>query len=437
MKIVVFGTGYVGLVTALGFAKFGHSVYGIDRDEEKIKALNSGKVPFFEPGLDELLLEVQGKGLVKFSTDGKEAVEDSEVIFICVGTPPLEDGRADLSQVEDVARFIAENMKEYKVIVEKSTVPVKTSYWIKRIMNLYREKDVGFDVVSNPEFLREGSALEDFLYPERIVVGVESRKAREKMEELYRDFDAPILYTDVETAEIIKHASNSFLAMKISFINMVADLCEKVGADVEMVAKGMGLDSRIGQKFLKAGVGFGGSCFPKDLRAFYRIAEDEGVDFSLLKEVEKINELRPVKFVEKMKNVLWNLKGKRIGILGLSFKPNTDDVREAPSLKIIKLLKKEGAEIFAYDPVASENARKVMPELNCLSSPYEIAEGANAIALITEWDEFRGLDWKKIKDNMETPLIFDGRNFLEGRKLASLGFEYYPVGRKPFGRMNG
>ena len=320
-------------------------------------------------------------------------------------------------------------MKEYKVIAEKSTVPVKTSYWIKRTVNLYKKANVDFDVVSNPEFLKEGSALEDFLYPERIVVGVESQRARDKMEELYRDFDAPILFTDVETAEIIKHASNSFLAMKISFINMVADLCERVGADVDLVAKGMGLDSRIGKKFLRAGVGFGGSCFPKDLRAFYRIAEDEGVDFTLLKEVEKINELRPVKFVDKMKNVLWNLKGKKIGILGLSFKPDTDDVREAPSLKIIKLLKKEGAEVEAYDPVAAQNAKKVIPDLQCVSSPYELARGANAIALITEWEEFLNLDWKKMKDLMETPLVFDGRNVLQGRKLASLGFEYYPVGK--------
>lgn len=437
MKIAVFGTGYVGLVTALGFARFGHRVYGIDRDRDKIDSLKNGKVPFFEPGLQELLEEVSSKGLVEFHVDGKKAIDEAEVIFICVGTPPLDDGRADLSQVEGVARFIAEHMKEYKVIAEKSTVPVKTSYWIKRTINLYKKKNVEFDVVSNPEFLREGSALEDFLYPERIVVGVESQRAREKMEELYRDFDSPILFTDVETAEIIKHASNSFLAMKISFINMVADLCERVGADVDLVAKGMGLDSRIGKKFLRAGVGFGGSCFPKDLRAFYRIAEDEGVDFSLLKEVEKINELRPVKFVERMKSVLWNLKGKKIGILGLSFKPDTDDVREAPSLKIISILRREGADVEAYDPVAANNARRVIPDLRCVSSPYELAKDANALALITEWQEFLSLDWKKIRELMETPLIFDGRNILQGKKLASLGFEYYPVGKPPLGRVNG
>ncbi len=437
MKIAVFGTGYVGLVTALGFAKLGNKVYGIDKDMGKIESLSKGRVPFYEPGLQEILKETRGKGLVEFHTNGAKAVEEAAVIFICVGTPALPDGRADLSQVEEVARFIAENIRDYKVIAEKSTVPVKTSYWIKRTVNLYKKESVEFDVVSNPEFLREGSAVQDFFHPERIVVGTETERARNLMRQLYKDFDVPLLFTDVGTAEIIKHASNSFLAMKISFINMLAELCEKVDADVDMVSKGMGLDSRIGERFLRAGIGFGGSCFPKDLKAFYRIAEAEGVEFPLLRETERVNDLRPAKFIYKMKRAMWNLRGKKIGVLGLSFKPNTDDIREAPSLKVINLLKSEGAKIVAYDPAACKNARAVLPELRCASSPYEAAQGANAISLITEWEEFKTIDWKRIRESMETPLVFDGRNALDGRKLASLGFEYYPVGKRPIGNFNG
>jgi len=437
MKITVFGTGYVGLVTALGFAKLGNKVYGVDKDKGKIESLGNGKIPFYEPGLQEILKEARGENLIEFHTDGTRVDEEAEIIFICDGTPSLPDGRADLSQVEEVARFTAENIRDYKVIVEKSTVPVKTSYWIKRTVNLYRRENAEFDVVSNPEFLREGSAVQDFFHPERIVIGAETERSRKLMRELYKDFEVPILFTDVGTAEIIKHASNSFLAMKISFINMIADLCEKVGADVDMVSKGMGLDSRIGEKFLRAGIGFGGSCFPKDLKAFYRIAEAEGVDFPLLRETERVNDLRPAKFVYRMKRAMWNLREKKIGVLGLSFKPNTDDIREAPSLKVINLLKNEGAKIVAYDPAACKNAMAVLPDLRCASSPYEAAEGANAISLITEWGEFKAIDWKRIRESMETPLVFDGRNALDGRKLTSLGFEYYPVGKGPIGKFNG
>ncbi len=435
MDIGVFGIGYVGLTTALGFASKGHRVFAVDRDEEKVESLRSGQVPIFEPGARELLRENLSR--LHFSTRGEDAVKNAEVLFISVGTPSLPDGSADLSQVEEVAKFIAEHMEAYKLIVEKSTVPVHTAYWIKRTVNLYKRGDAPFDVVSNPEFLREGSALRDFLHPHRIVIGTETERARKIMGELYRDFNAPIIFTDVKTAEIIKHASNSFLATKISFINMVADLCEAVGADVEMVARGMGLDPRIGKEFLRAGVGFGGSCFPKDIKAFYRIAEENQVDFSLLKEVERINLERPLKFLRKIKGVMWNLRGKKIGVLGLSFKPNTDDVREAPSLKVIELLLGEGAEVEAYDPVAGENAKKSMPALRLSRDPYSLAQGANALALITEWEEFRDLDWKRVRELMDTPIVFDGRNFLEGRKLASLGFEYYPVGKPPMGKRNG
>ena len=435
MKIGVFGVGYVGLTTALGFASKGHQVFAVDKDETKIELLKQGKVPYFEPGAQDIL--ERHREMLSFSTDPALVVREADVIFICVGTPSLPDGSADLSQVEEVARFIAEEMQDYRLIVEKSTVPVHTAYWIKRTINLYRKKEVPFDVVSNPEFLKEGTALSDFLHPHRIVIGAETQRAKDIMGQLYRDFKAPIIYTDVKTAEIIKHASNSFLATKISFINMVADLCEAVGADVEMVAKGMGLDPRIGKEFLKAGVGFGGSCFPKDIKAFYRIAEENQVDFSLLKEVERINLERPARFSKKIKKVIWNLKGKTIGILGLSFKPNTDDVREAPSLKIINLLLEEGAQVKAYDPVAGGNAKRVIPSLQLSPDPYSLSRGTNALALITEWEEFKNLDWKKIKELMETPIIFDGRNFLEGKKLASLGFEYYPVGKPPLGKRNG
>ncbi len=436
-KIAVFGAGYVGLITALGFARLGNRVYSVDKDRGKIEKLLRGEAPFYEPGLQELLEEVGKTGLISFHTDGKEAVKEADIIFICVGTPSLPDGRADLSQVEAVARFIAENMEEFKIIVEKSTVPVRTSFWIKRTISLYNKRKVDFEVASNPEFLREGSAIQDFFNPERIVIGVESERVANVLRDLYRDFSCPILVTDINTAEIIKHASNSFLAMKISFINMISDLCEKTGADVDMVARGMGLDSRIGEKFLKAGVGYGGSCFPKDVKAFYRIAEEHGLDFSLLKEVDRINSERAIRFVAKIKKALWNLKGKKIAVFGLAFKPNTDDVREAPSLRIIQLLLDEGAEVAAYDPKAMENAAKVLKRIEYASSPYEAASGSNAIALVTEWDEFRQLDWGRIASLMETPIVFDGRNFLDGDRLAELGFEYYPVGKPPVLRNEG
>ncbi len=436
-KIAVFGAGYVGLITALGFAKLGNRVYSVDKDKGKIEKLLRGEPPFYEPGLDELLEEVRRTGLISFHTDGREAVKEADIIFICVGTPPLPDGRADLSQVEAVARFIAENMQEFKIIVEKSTVPVRTSFWIKRTISLYNRRKVDFEVASNPEFLREGSAIHDFFNPERIVIGVESERVGKVLSDLYRGFSCPVLVTDINTAEIIKHASNSFLAMKISFINMISDLCEKTGADVDMVARGMGLDSRIGEKFLKAGVGYGGSCFPKDVKAFYRIAEEHGLDFSLLKEVDRINNKRASRFVAKIKKALWNLKAKKIAVFGLAFKPNTDDVREAPSLRIIKLLLEEGAEVSAYDPKAMENAAKVLKGIEYASSPYEAASGSNAIALVTEWDEFKNLDWSRIASLMETPIVFDGRNFLDGRRLAELGFEYYPIGKPAVVRNEG
>ncbi len=431
-KIAIIGTGYVGLVTAVGFAELGNDVIGVEKDKEKLDLLKKGLPPFYEPGLEELLKKNFENGRIKFSDSIKEGVEKSEIIFICVGTPPLEDGSADLSQISVVSKEIAEHLNGWKLIVEKSTVPVMTSQWIKRTIKLYSKREENFEVASNPEFLREGSALQDFFHPDRIVIGVESERAKEILLNLYKDFDCPIVVTDINTAEIIKHASNSFLAMKISFINMISDLCEKTGADIEKVAYGIGLDKRIGLEFLKAGLGYGGSCFPKDVRAFFKIGEEHGLHFGLLKETDKINEQRIERVMEKVKSALWLPKGKVIGILGVAFKPNTDDVREAPSLKIIEALRKEGAILRVHDPKAISNAKRIIEEdknLKYVNSPYEACEGAEALIIVTEWDDYRKLDLKRVKELMKTPIIIDGRNIFNPEEVINLGFEYYCMGR--------
>lgn len=431
-KIAIIGTGYVGLVTAVGFAELGNSVIGIDKDMEKLEPLKKGIPPFYEPGLEELLKKNFKEGRIRFTDSIKEGVEESDIIFICVGTPPLEDGSADLSQISIVSKEIAEHLNGWKLIVEKSTVPVMTSQWIKRTIKLYSKRTENFDVASNPEFLREGSALQDFFHPDRIVIGVESERAKEILLNLYKDFNCPIVVTDINTAEIIKHASNSFLAMKISFINMISDLCEKTGADIEKVAYGIGLDKRIGLQFLKAGIGYGGSCFPKDVRAFFKIGEEHGLYFGLLKETDRINEQRIERLMEKVKTALWLPKGKIIGILGVAFKPNTDDIREAPSLKVIEALRKEGAILRVHDPKAIPNAKKVICEsenLKYVENPYNACEGAEALILLTEWDEYRELDLKKVKELMKTPIIIDGRNIFNPEEVIGLGFEYYCMGR--------
>ncbi len=432
MKLGVVGCGYVGLVTATCFAHLGNEVIGADVDEDKIAKLSSGEPTIYEPGLDEMLKEQVSKGNLKFTTDVAKAIRESDVIFICVGTPQLPDGRADLSQVEQVARIVAENLNGYKLIVEKSTVPVKTSNWIKRTIKLYAKTDAQFDVASNPEFLKEGSAINDFLYPDRIVIGVESEKAKEILLKLYEPIDCPKLVTDVNTAEIIKHASNSFLAMKISFINMVADLCEKTGADIQLVADGMGMDKRIGREFLNAGIGYGGSCFPKDVRAFTKIAEEFQVDFSLLKEVDKINNERIDAFLKKIKNALWILSDKTIAVWGLAFKPNTDDIREAPSIKVIQKLLEESSILKLYDPQAMENTKKLFPPSERVSyhpSAIESAKNADAILVITEWQEFKDVNLKELKNVVKTPIIIDGRNIFNPEDMKKYGFEYYPIGR--------
>lgn len=433
MKITVVGGGYVGLTTGVCFAHLGHQVLIVEKIPQKVELLKSGKSPIYEPGLEELMQKNMKEGRLFFTTDLREGLEFSDVIFICVGTPQRPDGSADLSQVEEVARETAKLMKSYKLLIEKSTVPVNTHKLIKKTVQRYlKDPSIPYDVASNPEFLREGSAIEDFLNPDRIVVGIESERARSIFEELYKDFKCPIIYTDPATSELIKHASNSFLAMKISFINMVADLCEKVGADVKLVADGMGYDKRIGRHFLNAGIGYGGSCFPKDVKAFIKMAEDYGLNFGILREVEKINQERPVKFVEKVKNILWSLKEKKIGVWGLAFKPNTDDIREAPSIKIVDLLIKEGVYLSLYDPKAMENFKMLFPEgkqVKYAKDPYIAAEGASALLILTEWDEFMKVDLKRVKELMELPILVDGRNIFEPREVKNLGFEYYAIGR--------
>jgi UDPglucose 6-dehydrogenase len=434
MKLTVVGAGYVGLTTAVCFAHLGNEVMVVEKLPEKVQALKEGKVPFYEPGLEEMLKENLSLGRLFFTTDLKEGLDFSDVIFICVGTPQRPDGSADLSQVEEVARETAKLMEGYKLLVEKSTVPVNTHKLIKRTVERYlkmRGKILEFDVASNPEFLREGSAVRDFLEPDRIVIGVESERARRIMEELYKDFKCPIIFTDPATSELIKHASNSFLAMKISYINMVADLCEKVGADVRLVAEGMGYDKRIGREFLRAGIGWGGSCFPKDIKAFIKMAKDHGVDFSLLEEVDKINQRRAVQFVEKVRSVLWSLKDKTLAVWGLSFKPNTDDIREAPSLRLVPMLLKEGARLKLYDPKAMENFKKLYPpgkDLDYAPDMYSAVEGASALLIFTEWEEFQKADLNRVKELMELPIIIDGRNIYEPEVVRGLGFEYYGVG---------
>jgi UDPglucose 6-dehydrogenase len=434
MKIAVIGTGYVGLVTAAGLAELGHKVIGTDKNLDKIAKVNQGVVPLYEPGLDELLESNLKKGNIVFSPDLFKTIEEAEVIFVCVGTPQHVDGSADMSQIEEVSRQIAENLNRYKLVVEKSTVPVKTSFWIKRTISLYKKTDREFDVASNPEFLREGSAVSDFLNPDRIIVGVETERARDILCRIYDKFRDRIVVTNIDTAELIKHASNSFLAMKISYINLISNICEKTEANVEQVAEGMGLDPRIGGRFLKAGIGYGGSCFPKDIKALTKIGEELGVDMSLLKEADRINTDRVRVFVDKIKQALWILKDKKIAVLGLAFKPETDDIREAPSIKVIRDLLQEGALLRLYDPKAVENMKQLYPEeperLLYFSSPYEAVEKANALLVLTEWDEFAALDLKKVKEAMANPIIVDGRNVFSPEAVKKLGFEYYSIGRK-------
>jgi UDPglucose 6-dehydrogenase len=429
MTIGVIGSGHVGLVTGACFAELGHEVICDDDDSAKVGMLKRGEMPFFEPGLKELVAKNVASGRLLFTTDLVETIGKCKALFIAVGTPPREDGEADLSAVEAVSSKIAETMTEYKLVVEKSTVPVQTGMQIKRTMEMRRKGNVEFDVASNPEFLREGSAVYDFMNPDRVVIGFETERARKNLLEIYAPLKATIVETDIQSAEIIKHASNSLLSLKISFINAISIVCELAGADVVKVADGVGMDKRIGREFLDAGVGFGGFCFPKDIRAFIRIAEKLGYDFALLREVERINEEQKKRFVGKVKEALWNLQGKTIGVLGLSFKPNTDDMRYAPSIDIINGLLAEGAKIRAYDPAATKEAKKILKGVEFCKDAYEVAEGADAVALVTEWEEFEKLDLAKLKSLMRSPVIVDGRNVFAPGFAERFGFQYKGTGR--------
>jgi UDPglucose 6-dehydrogenase len=449
LKISVIGAGYVGLVTGGCLAEIGHEVVCADNDAAKIATLIAGRLPIYEPGLDTIIAKARKEGRLSFSANPADAVSAGDAIFICVGTPPLANGDADLSAIDHVARLIASEARSPKLVVEKSTVPAQTGQELKRALSVYgRKSGVTFRVASNPEFLREGTAIADFLHPDRIVVGVEDEIAERQLHEIYRpvierkfncpmhapaacpDVPAPAwLVTTINSAELIKHASNSFLALKISYANMVADLAERLGADIQEVVHAMGMDPRIGRSFLNAGLGFGGFCLPKDLQAFVHLAERTGVDFTLLKEVEKINHKRIGHIVEKIRRALWVIKGKQIAVLGLAFKANTDDIRFAPAIDLIQQLVSEGGHVRAYDPQAMEKARTLMPHVEMPESAYDAAKDAEALVIATEWKQFRELDWARIHDTMTRPLIVDARNLLLASEMKSIGFEYYSVGR--------
>jgi UDPglucose 6-dehydrogenase len=431
MNISIIGSGYVGLVTGSCLAQMGNNVLCADNDVKKIAALKKGIIPIFEPGLAEMIKINAIAGRLKFSSSIKEAVKKSEIIFIAVGTPPQNNGEADLRGVENVARNIAMNMDGYRLIVEKSTVPVETGAWVKHTVSTYLKNSIKFDVASNPEFLREGSAIQDFMNPDRIVLGVGSKKAEKLLTELYKPLNARLVVTDIKSAELIKHASNSFLAAKISFINAVSLICDKVGADVTEVAKGIGLDKRIGSSFLNAGIGYGGSCFPKDLDAFLSISDKLGYNFEFLRSVKNINDYQKKAFLQKIKDSLWIIKDKTITVLGLSFKPDTDDIRSAPSLDIIDALKEEGARLKVYDPAAMGKAQKLLNgRVKFCKSPYDACRSSDCLLVITEWSEFMELDFKKIKKLMSRPLVIDGRNIYDPVIMKKMGFTYLGVGRR-------
>ena len=434
MHIGIIGTGYVGLVTGACFAEFGVYATCIDKDEKKIRSLKKGEIPFYEPGLEGLVKKNIKNGRLRFSTKIQDAVDTSLVIFIAVGTPPRGDGSADMRYVDSVAEEIAGNIKGYKVIVTKSTVPVGTGARLTKIISKRLKEQVDFDMVSNPEFLREGAAIEDFMRPNRVVIGAKSQQAVAIMKDLYRPLyliETPFVITDVETAELIKYASNSFLAVKISFINELSNLCDRVGADVHMVAKGMGLDHRIGAKFLHPGPGYGGSCFPKDTRALLTIAANSGMELGIVNAAVQANERQKSIMIDKIKQGLGDVKGKTIAVLGLSFKPNTNDMREAPSISIIEKLLKEQVKVKVFDPIAMDDAKAIFhAKIKYAKGPYDCVKGADALIILTEWNEFRNLEMVKIKTLLKTPNFFDLRNIYEPGKMKRLGFNYFCVGRR-------
>jgi UDPglucose 6-dehydrogenase len=448
VKLAVIGCGYVGLVSGSCLAEAGHDVIATDNDGARIASLQAGKIPIYEPNLDKVLESVVREGRLRFTSDSAAAVRESDVIFICVGTPPKETGEADLSAIDNVARMIARESSTPKLVIEKSTVPAQTGEQLKRALAVYATNPgARFRVASNPEFLREGTAVSDFFHPDRIVIGVEDKESEEQLRELYRPilegrFRCPVhqpncppaatpdfVVTTIASAELIKHASNSFLGLKISYANVLADLCERLGGNVDEVTRAVGLDPRIGGQFLKAGLGFGGFCLPKDIQAFVNLSERAGVDFGLLKEAEKVNKQRVDRLLDKIKRALWVMKGKQIGVLGIAFKPNTDDIRLSPAVEVIRRLLAEGVEVRATDPEAMERARAVFPNLKYSTDPYEVANGADALLVLTEWEQFRRLDWKRIRKEMARALVIDARNMLRPATMKELGFEYESFGR--------
>jgi UDPglucose 6-dehydrogenase len=429
MNIGIIGTGYVGLVTGTCFAEVGHKVVCVDCDATKIETLKTGGIPIYEPGLKEMVGKNTAADRLRFTTSTKEGVDASDIIFIAVPTPPLPDGSVDLSFIEGVARDIASAMTGYKIVVDKSTVPVKTGEKVAETIKRYCKAKVEFDVVSNPEFLREGFAVEDFMRPDRVVIGVASQRPVKAMQEVFAPYNAPIIITDIHSAELIKHAANSFLALKISYINAISLVCEATGANVQEVANGIGMDARIGRRFLDAGLGFGGSCFPKDLSAFIKISEQLGYDFRLLREVQRINAEQMDRFVKKILDTLWVLKEKTIGVLGLAFKQNTDDVRSSPAIELCHRLRKEGAMLRVHDPKAMEKAKAVLKDTTFVADMNAVAEGCDALVIATEWPEFRKLDVERARKVMTHPILFDGRNLFDPQEMERQGWIYKSIGR--------
>jgi len=431
MDISIIGSGYVGLVTGACFADVGHNVICVDNDQRKVEALQAGKIPIYEPGLEEVVHRNVSAHRLRFTTSTKDGVDNSQIVFIAVPTPQQPDGSVDLSFIEKVARDIADVLTGYRVIVDKSTVPVKTGEKVRETIKRYNRAGAEFDVVSNPEFLREGCAVADLMQPDRIVIGAQSEHAVDLMKKVYEPFMAPILVTDINSAELIKHAANSFLALKISYINAVSAICEASGADIEKVADGIGMDKRIGRSFLNAGIGYGGSCFPKDIAAFITICDQLGVPFTLLKEVQRINADQKNRFLKAIRETLWVLRDKKIAVWGLAFKPNTDDLRSSVAIDLVADMLKEKAHVTVYDPKAMDKAREVeaIAGAKFANSALEAAEGAEALIIATEWSEFANVDLEVVKGKMTTPIVFDGRNLFDPETMAKLGFHYHSIGR--------
>ncbi len=431
MDLSIVGSGYVGLVTGACFADVGHKVVCVDNDPKKVESLQAGKVPIYEPGLEEIIHRNVSAGRLRFTGSIQDGVENSQIVFIAVPTPQGEGGEVDLSYIEKVAREIANVLNDYRVIVDKSTVPVKTGEKVAESIKRYNRHGADFDVVSNPEFLREGCAVADLMHPDRIVIGASNERAINLMRQVYEPFMAPILVTDINSAELIKHAANSFLALKISYINAVASICDASGADVEKVADGIGMDRRIGRSFLHAGVGYGGSCFPKDIAAFIKISEQLGVPFDLLKEVQRINAGQRERFLKVIRDTLWVLREKKIAVWGLTFKPDTDDIRSSVAIDLVADMLREGAHVTAYDPKGMEKAKSIssIAKVDLANSALAAVEGAEALVVATEWAEFANVDLALLKSKMATPIVFDGRNVFDPKTMAQLGFHYHSIGR--------